>query len=435
MIAERRLPGYPTQAPTERPTEEPPAAHPQFVAGRGLRLIADDGTEYLDAVSGTFNVPLGYDHPEVVDAVVAQLRRCAHLSSTYAGAFARQVLDALLAVAPPGIGAGWMRDLVGSTANECAVKIAQKATGATDVVSFHLSHHGQTLFTTAISGNAFRRQGFPDAVSPHSIKVAPPYCLRCPFGATYPSCGFRCVEAIEDAVRYAGNGAVACLIVEPVLGNGGNLVPPPGYFAALEEVCARNDILLIADEVQTGMGRTGFLFAAETFGFAPNLLTLAKGLGGIGVPIAAVLMEDRLDVLAPHDHSFTSGGNLLGLAAAAATLRVLSEEGFLAGVRQRGALLGSLLAPLGRTRSVAEVRGVGMMWGVEIVDADGRPDPDTTAKILACAERKHRLILRGSRYGFGNVIKVRPALVATEEEIEEIVVKLSRAIREVEAGR
>ncbi|HXU45034.1 MAG TPA: aminotransferase class III-fold pyridoxal phosphate-dependent enzyme [Thermoanaerobaculia bacterium] len=415
--------------------EAPPAARPQFVAGHGLRLIADDGSEYLDAVSGTFNVPLGYDHPEVVDAVIAQLRRCAHLSSTYSGAFAQQVLDALLEIAPPGLGAGWMRDLVGSTANECAVKIAQKATGASDVVSFHLSHHGQTLFTTAISGNAFRRSGFPDAVSPHSIKVAPPYCLRCPFHATFPSCGFRCVEAVEDAIRYASSGSVACLIVEPVFGNGGNIVPPPGYFEVLSEVCARHGVLLIADEVQTGLGRTGFLFAAETFGFTPDLMTLAKGLGGIGVPIAAVLMRDRLDVLAPHDHSFTSGGNLLGLAAAAATLRVLGGEGFMAGVRERGALLGSLLEPLfGRFRSVADVRGVGMMWGVEIVAEDGRPDPDKTARILACAERRHKLILRGSRYGLGNVIKVRPALVATQEELEEIADKLGRAIREVEAG-
>jgi 4-aminobutyrate aminotransferase len=412
-----------------------PVFQPRFTRGRGLRLFTDDGVDYLDAVSGTFNLPLGYDHPVVVDAVIEQLRKCAHMSSTYSAAYAREVLRLLTDLAPEGIDAGWMRDISGSTANECAVKIAQRYTGHSDVISFFLSHHGQTHFTTSISGNAFRREGFPGTANANSIKVPAPYCYRCSYRAKFPGCGFLCVEAIEDFIRYGSSGSVACVIVEPVFGNGGNIVPPPGYFDALADLCRSTGMLLICDEVQTGIGRTGQVFACDTFGIEANIITLAKGLGGIGIPAAAVLMEPRLDVLKSHDHSFTSGGNLLALAAARATLGIVGEEGFLAGVRQSGALLEARLRALQeKHRCIGDVRGVGMMWGLEIVGKDGEQDPETTAKIIRCAERRHRLLLRGSRYGFGNVVKVRPALVATEDDLEEIAAKLSAAIADVERG-
>ncbi|MFL6199466.1 MAG: aspartate aminotransferase family protein [Thermoanaerobaculia bacterium] len=413
-----------------------PVFHPRFRNGRGLRLITEDGEEYVDAVSGTFNLPLGYDHPEVVDAVVEQVKRCAHMSSSYAAPYAQEVLRALTELAPDGIDSGWMRDLTGSTANECAVKIAQKYTGNSDVISFFLSHHGQTAFTTSISGNAFRREGFPDTCNPHSMKVPAPYCYRCHYKASYPSCGFHCVEAIEDYIRYGSNGSVACLIVEPVFGNGGNIVPPPGYFKALAELCRSAGILLIADEVQTGMGRTGHVFACEALAVEANIITLAKGLGGIGIPVAAVLMESRLDVLRSFDHSFTSGANMLALAAAAATVSVIQREDFLPEVRRKGVVLGELLQGLQEKHPcIGDVRGIGMMWGLEMVGPGGEPDVETTTRVIRAAEERHHLLLRGSRYGFGNVIKVRPALVAADDELHDIVSRLSQAIADVEGGR
>jgi 4-aminobutyrate aminotransferase-like enzyme len=206
--------------------EYPPVFEARFSAGRGLRLIREDGAEFLDGVSGTFSVPLGYDHPKVVEAVIEQLRKCAHMSSSYSAPYARSVLVKLLSVAPPNIGAGWMRDLTGSTANECAIKIAQKSTGKRDVLSLHQSHHGQTVFTTSISGEAFRRAAFPIIPNASSIKVPPPYCYRCPYDSVYPGCGLLCAERIYDAIEYGSSGSVACMLVEPVLGNGGNIVPP-----------------------------------------------------------------------------------------------------------------------------------------------------------------------------------------------------------------
>lgn len=403
---------------------------PRFVEGRGLRLIDEAGTEYLDAVSGTFNLPLGYDHPRVVAATVEQLHRCAHMSSSFSRPYADELLVGLLAEAPPNIDAGWVRDLTGSTANECAVKVAQKSTGQRDVVSLHLSHHGQTVFTTTLSGQSFRRGSFPVLATSPGPKVPAPYCYRCPYGQTYPGCGLLCAEAVHDAVRYESSGSVACMIVEPVLGNGGNIVPPPGYFEALGAICEETGMLLIADEVQTGIGRTGQMFACETLDVPAHLITLAKGLGGIGVPAAAVLMESRLDVLEQFEHSFTSGGNMLALAASKATLEVVGEPGFLEGVRRRGELLGGLLRDLAtRHPAIGDVRGVGMMWGLEIVDGDGGPDVEMTRRIIHAAESCHRLVLRGSSYGFGNVVKVRPALIASEDDLVEIVDLLSRSLR------
>jgi 4-aminobutyrate aminotransferase len=368
--------------------------------------------------------------------VIDQLRKCAHVSSSYSAPYAQAVLDALLELAPDNLGSGWMRDITGSTANECAIKIAQKSTGKTDVLSFHLSHHGQTLFTTAISGNAFRRTAFPASRSAMSIKVPAPYCYRCPLQSSYPGCGFACVETIADTLEYAGSGSVACMIVEPVLANGGNIVPPPGYFDALSQFCRQHDILLIADEVQTGIGRTGAMFACETFGIRPNIMTLAKGLGGIGIPAAAVLMEDRLDVLEKHDHSFTSGGNMLAIAAARATIELVGDPLFLANVRRNGAVLESLLRPLGEQfRCVGDVRGVGLMWGLEIVGENGEPAPELATRIINLAESRHHLILRGSRYGFGNVVKVRPALIATPDDLGELVARLALAIRDAESEK
>ena len=410
-----------------------PALQPRFSYGRGLRLIREDGIEFLDAVSGTFNLPLGYDDPRVVEAVIDQLRRCAHVSSSYSAPYSQAVLDALLELAPDNLGTGWMRDITGSTANECAIKIAQKSTGKSDVLSLHLSHHGQTLFTNAISGNAFRRSAFPAARSAMSIKVPAPYCYRCPLQSSYPGCGFACVESIADTLEYAGNGSVACMIIEPVLGNGGNIVPPPGYFDALSQFCRERDILLIADEVQTGIGRTGSMFACETFDIRPNLMTLAKGLGGIGIPVAAVLMEERLDVLEKYDHSFTSGGNMLAIAAARATIDVVGDPLFLANVRRSGLALEALLRSLPEQfRCIGDVRGVGLMWGLEIVGENNAPAPELAARIISIAESRHHLILRGSRFGFGNVVKVRPALIATPDDLDELVARLALAIRDAE---
>ncbi|MGG4107656.1 aspartate aminotransferase family protein [Paenibacillus lautus] len=404
----------------------------RFRTGKGIKLIDDAGVEYLDGVSGTFNLSLGYNHPHVVSKIQEQVGNLTHMSSSFTEPYVDEVLDHLIEYAPNDINAGWMRDITGSTANECATKIAQKYTESTDIISLYLSHHGQTQFATGISGNAFRRKRFPNSAVANSVHVPTPYCYRCPFKSSSGDCGYQCVEAISDAIEYASSGSVACMIIEPILGNGGNIVPPAGYFKRLRKLCDEYNIILIADEVQTGIGRTGYMFASELFDIQPDMITLAKGLGGIGVPVAAVLMQSRLNVLEKHEHSFTSGSNLISVTAAKSTLEVVAAPGFLDDVKRKGEILGGLLQDLTmKYPSIGEARGVGLMWGLEMVGDRNEPDTDKTNAIIDRAFTDEHLILRGSRYGFGNVVKVRPSLTTTEDELVEIVERLDSVLASV----
>jgi 4-aminobutyrate aminotransferase-like enzyme len=400
-----------------------------FVKGEGIRLYTPRNEEYIDAVSGTFNISLGYSHPELVDLLKKQVEDLIHVSSAFTGEVAQDVLNDIIACAPEYITDGWMRDIIGSTANEGAVKIANKYNGKNEVISLALSHHGQTLYTTAISGNAFRRKSFPNTISIQHGTVPAPYCYRCPYAAKgAPECGFLCTEAIYDYVQYGSSDHVSCMILEPILGNGGNIVPPDGYFERVRKICDELDIVLIADEVQTGIGRTGHMFASEYYNIKPDIITLAKGLGGIGIPAAAILYKSQFAVFEKFEHSYTSGGNLLSLAASKKTMEIVSREGFLENVRRNGEILGSLLYQLKERYGyiIGDVRGIGYMWGLEIIDKNGGPDTDLTNRILDIALDDHRMILRGSRYGFGNVVKVRPALTATLEDIQEIFDRLNK---------
>ncbi|WP_158797846.1 aspartate aminotransferase family protein [Pedobacter sp. L105] len=406
-----------------------------FVKGRGIHLYTDQQEEYIDAVSGTFNISLGYSHPELVEVLKKQVEDLIHASSSFTGDIAQDVLDDILEQAPEYITDGWMRDIIGSTANEGAIKIANKYNGKSEVVSLALSHHGQTLFTTAISGNAFRRKSFPHTITIQNGVVPAPYCYRCPYGAKgAPACGFLCAEAIYDYAKYGSSDNVSCMIIEPVLGNGGNIIPPEGYFERIKKICEELEIVLIADEVQTGIGRTGYMFASEHYDIQPDIITLAKGLGGIGIPAAAILFRSQFAVLEKFEHSYTSGGNLLSLAASKKTMEIVSREGFLQNVRENGKILGKLLHQLKEDYGyiIGDVRGIGYMWGLEIVDKDGLPDTDMTNRLIELALQDHKMILRGSRYGFGNVLKVRPTLTATQDDIEEICYRLNKLFRQLQ---
>jgi 4-aminobutyrate aminotransferase-like enzyme len=399
----------------------------EFV-GRGVHLYAH-GRQYIDCASGTFNLSLGYSAKEVIDALHEQLDRALHLSSEFTRTASAEVFTLMREFLPPHIGAFWFRDITGSSANECAVRIAQKATGRSDIFSLFLSHHGQTVGSTGISGNAFRQRSFSLPFA-GSVKIPPPDCANCFYSQTPDRCGMLCARRLEDFVEYASSGQVAAVIVEPVLGNGGNVVPPPDYFRVLRETCDRLGILIIADEVQTGFGRTGSFFA--TAGFAkdlrPDIITFAKGAGGVGVPVAGVLMRRELDVLESWEHSTTSGANPLALVALAETVRYIKAHDVLDNVVRVSAPLRRGLVELShRFPFVTGVRGVGLMQAFDL------PTSVDVELFLGLAKR-HGLILRGSRYGFGRTVKVRPPLIITEDEVRDVLVRLRNALSDLESS-
>ncbi len=232
-------------------------------------------------------------------------------------------------------------------------------------------HVGQTMAATGYNGTSRMRAPFANQM-PGALHVPDPYCFRCFYRQTPDTCGMWCVDRIEDFITYAGSGSVAAMIIEPISGVGGNIVPPPGYFKRLKEFCEEREIILIFDENQTGLGRTGRLFAADYFGVTPHIMTLSKGLTGSGLPLAAILTEERLVGMPRSMHGFTYGGHTLSAAAAVATLNEVRRPEFLAGVRASGAvLLERLRALRADFPCVGDVRGVGLMLGVELVEPDG----------------------------------------------------------------
>jgi 4-aminobutyrate aminotransferase-like enzyme len=391
----------------------------KMVRGEGVYLFDELGQSYIDCASATFNLSLGYGHPAVLKAMREQAEELVHVTSSFQTDVINALCARLVELAPPGMSRVHLKVSSGSAANEGAIKMAQRATGARDVITLFRSHHGQTTMTASLSGNAFRRAPLVD-VHPGGLLIPDPYCKRCFYGQTRDSCGLTCVDRIDQFIEFASRGDVAAVMVEPISGNGGNIVPPDGYFAALQAFCRERNIKLIMDEIQTAIGRTGRMFASEHFGVEPDAITVAKGLGGSGAQVAGIITTEELAGLPSSEHSFTYGSNLVAAAAGLATLEIVSQESFLKNVRETGDhIMRRLRASLGSHRNVFDVRGVGLMIGIEIVDDSGAPS-STLTNHLANQAMDHGLILRTSRYGRGNVLKIRPPLILTMEEADLI---------------
>ena len=286
------------------------------------------------------------------------------------------------------------------------------------------------MMTLSISGSASRREPFP-ALYEAGVRVPAPYCYRCFYNQTPDTCHLLCVERIHDFLAHASSGRVACMILEPISGNGGNVVPPPGWLQAIRALCDEHGMALIFDEVQTGIGRTGKMFAADHFGVSPNIMTVSKGLGGTGFQVAAILTEERFAALPAHHHAFTYGANVLAAAAAAKTLEIVGRPGFLDHVTAMGDyIMERLRAAQRRHGFIGDVRGVGLMIGMEIVTSDRSPDVELTNRIARAAP-DHGLLLRTSGYGRGNVVKIRPPLVIAAHEAEYLCDQLDKLLEEV----
>lgn len=398
-----------------------------LVRGEGLRVWDEKGREYLDCVSGTFNLILGHNHPAVLAAVREQSDRLVFASSAFQTEPTNRVMQLLAELTPANLTRVNLRSCSGSTANEGAIKIAQLHTGRRDVIVPFRGQVGQSLAATAYNGLARMRAPFPQH-HPGAVNVPDPYCRRCFYRQSPESCGFWCVERIDDFLTYAGSGSTACMIIEPISGVGGNVVPPPGYLQRLREFCTERGIVLVFDEMQTAFGRTGQLFAADHFGVQPDIMTVSKGLTGSGLPLAAVITEERFVGMERSLHGFTYGSHTLSAAAAAVTLEIVSRPDFLAQVRTVGTILLERLLTLQADHPcLYDVRGAGLMLGIEVAEPDGtRSSPLAHALHQALAERF--VITRISEHGQGNVIELRPPLILTPQDAHLIADRFGEAL-------
>lgn len=395
--------------------------------GDGIYLYDSDGKKYLDCEAATFNLSLGYSNKEVIEAAKKQMDNLIHAPSAYQTKPVNNLVKKLVECSPDNLTKVHLKVASGSEANEGAVKIAMHHTGKRDILSQFRSHLGGTMMTTAMSGNAFRRKPFPDMCS-GCLHIPDPYCYRCFYGQKPETCNMLCVERINDFIECAGSGETACLIMEPISGNGGNIVPPKKYFSAVKKLCEEQKMEFILDEIQTGFGRTGKMFASQYFDIKPNMITFAKGLGGTGFQIAGILTEDRLADLDGCYHSFTFGANSMACAAGAKTIEIISRPGFLENVTKCGDyIMKRLYGMQKKYKFMGDIRGVGLMIGVEVIKEDGSEDVDLTNHI-AHEAKNQGLLIRTSRYGRGNVFKIRPALNITPDQCVEMCDKVDKLL-------
>jgi 4-aminobutyrate aminotransferase len=401
--------------------------------GEGSWLITRTGDRYLDYSSGIGVTNTGHAHPRIAAAVAEQAARLLHGQQNIMYHEPGLRLHARLAELLPGGPWGAFLSNSGAEAVEAAIKLARVATGRPAIVAFRGGFHGRTAQTMALtSAKDVYRVAFEPL--PGSVYHTPyPYCYRAPGGAHDPADCTCDWEAQLELLfhQLVDPGRVAAIIVEPVLGEGGYVVPPRGFLPRLRQITSQHGILLVADEIQTGFGRTGELFAVGHEAVEPDILVMAKGIAS-GLPLSGILARrELLAAWAPGSHGGTYGGNVVSCAAANATLDVIADEGLVENARERGAqLLAGLRELATRYQSIGDARGLGLMAALEFVrpaEGDGRvPDAALTKRVQAAALDRRLIVLTAGTWV--NVIRIIPPLVTTAAEVETAISILDESL-------
>ncbi len=410
-------------------------------SGHGVTVRDFDGRTYLDFFGGILTLSVGHANGAVNAAVRAQMERLGHVSTVYPTLPIAQLAETLVRLAPGG-GDGQSAKAPklekaffctsGTEADETAVALAQAYTGRQELVALRHGYAGRSLLAQSLVGHAKYRV-VPSQVA--AVKHAhAPYCYRCPFGATYPSCDLRCARDVEDLIQTTTMGQIAGAIVEPILGVGGFITPPPGWMQAFVEIIRKYGGIFICDEVQTGFGRTGAkMWGIEHEGVAPDVMTMAKGIAN-GYPISAVLTTAPIADAWRAGNIATFGGNPVSCAAANATIDAIVTQKLPENAAQMGAVLREGLEALkAKHRVVGDVRGRGLMQGVEIVAdekaGDRTPAVETTSRLMEETRKRGLLVGRGGLYG--NVLRVAPPLIVGKSDVDDAVRILDDALAAV----
>ncbi|OYT49382.1 aspartate aminotransferase family protein [Candidatus Bathyarchaeota archaeon ex4484_231] len=402
-------------------------------SGEGCIVRDVDGNEYIDFNSGLVCLNVGHNHPKVIEAIKSQCTRFLHYSNT--DFYYREVVDLAKELANLAPGSGSKKVYFGNSgteAVEAAIKLAKWHTRKPLFIGFISAFHGRTTGSLSFTASkpTQRRHFFP--LMPGVTHVPYPYCYRCPFKQTFPSCNYWCVDFIDEFVfsKYVPPENVAAILFEPIQGEGGYVVPPEGYFQRLKKLADKYGILLIDDEVQAGMGRTGRWFAIEHWNIEPDVVCMAKALAS-GMPLGATIAKAKIMDWEGGSHASTFGGNPVACAAAVATINVIREENLLENAAQQGNHIMRRLREFAeKSEIVGDVRGKGLMIGVEIVEDKNskKPAPEKTKEIMLRSWRRGVAVITCGT----STVRIAPPLNITRELVDAALDIIEDVIGEVE---
>lgn len=388
----------------------------------GARIVDVEGREYLDFGGGIAVMNVGHSHPKVVSAIKAQAEKFTHTCFMVTPYEAPVRLARLLCSAVPGnFSKKVMFTNSGAEAVENAVKIARYQTQKPAIIAFENGFHGRTLLAMTLTSKVKPYKFGFGPYAPEIYRMPFAYCYRCPLQLEYPSCGVACADMLNEfLISHVAPENTAALIVEPIQGEGGFIVPPKPYFKKLKAICDANQILFIADEIQTGMGRTGTMFAMEQFDVVADLTAVAKSLAA-GMPLSAVVgREEIMDAVHLSGIGGTYGGNPLACEAAIAVMEIFEEENLLKRAKSLGTRLRTHLDALKEEfEIVGDVRGLGPMMAMELVKDRDKKIPavdETKALVKFCYDRGLIILACGA---YGNVIRLLMPLVITEDQLSK----------------
>jgi 4-aminobutyrate aminotransferase len=402
--------------------------YPLVVArGQGAMIEDVDGNRYLDFMAGIAVTSTGHGHPAVVAAIKDAAERFLHICGTdfYYESMAA-ICERLARVAPGPSRKRVFLSNSGTEAVEGAIKLARHSTRRSGLVAFKGAFHGRTYGAMSLTSSKVKQHAGFGPMLPEVYHVPFGYCYRCEFGKTFPSCELYCVSSIESDLfaRQIDPHDVAAVFVEPIQGEGGYIVPPPGYLQALRDLCDKYGILLVFDEIQSGIGRTGKMFACEWSGVEPDILLTAKGLAS-GMPLGAIIARESIMHWDAGAHGSTFGGNPVCCAAALATLDVVERE-LMANATAMGARLMAGVRELAtRHPSIGDIRGIGLMIGLEFITDTGAPAPEIAHALEQDAFRRGLLLLSCGK----STLRLAPPLVIDAADVDTGLALIDECLR------
>ena len=390
-----------------------------LVRGEGFHVWDDQGNKYLDCFGGVLTVSVGHANPRVNEAIINQVKAIQHTSTLYANKPQSDLAEKLAQITPGKLKKSFFTNS-GTEADDTAVHAAKTATGRHEIVVLRHSYSGRSATSLSAMGHSTWRP-LPAQVAGF-VHARAPYCYRCPFKLTYPECGLACANDVEELIMTTTTGEIAAFMAEPILGVGGFIVPPAGYFERVAEITRNHGGLFIADEVQTAWGRTGDKwFGIEHWNVEPDIITSAKGLGN-GVPIGITVATPEVADSYPGLTFSTFGGNPVSMAAALAVIQLIEEEDLKRNAAEVGGYLRQKLEELKEKYAViGDVRGMGLMQGVELVKDRETKEPAPQALLKVFEETKRRGVLIGKGGLYGNVIRTGLMLNSTKDQVDELI--------------